>query len=128
MLIQKETWLYLLLDPITKAIMYVGASNNHEQRLRCHEKDFNEDSMFKNTWINNLKKLNLKPVLVKIAKFKTQNEATIAEKELIENYAKELGFLNIKHNPLFKFFSSLGTGSKHRYQKIFDSIYKPTTK
>ena len=121
-----DTHLYLLVDPITKAIMYIGASSNPEQRLVYHEKEANEDSIFKNIWIKNLKKLDLSPILIKVAKFKTQNEANIAEKELIEKYAEDLGLLNLKHNPLLKFLSSLGQRRKRKYQEIFDSIYRAT--
>lgn len=58
-----ETFIYILIDPITKEVRYVGKSNNPKQRLRNHCNPARYRPTHKFNWIRNLRSENLKPVL-----------------------------------------------------------------
>ena len=83
--------IYALVDPRTSQIRYVGQTQNHpEIRLdgHLHKKD---DNKAKRAWIDELRRLSLKPVAVVLEYVPTLREALIAETEWIRR-GKESGW------------------------------------
>lgn len=60
-----KNYIYILKDPISNEVRYVGKSNNPESRLKRHLSDYSliESWTSKNKWLLNLKKNNLQPIL-----------------------------------------------------------------
>ena len=58
-----ETYIYILKDPISNLIRYVGKSNNPKDRLKNHVNLSKKDQSHKRNWILKLKKKGLKPVM-----------------------------------------------------------------
>ena len=58
-----ETYIYILKDPISNLIRYVGKSNNPKERLMNHLNLSKRDQSHKRNWILKLKKQGLKPVM-----------------------------------------------------------------
>lgn len=58
-----QTYIYVLIDPLTHEIRYVGKTNRPVIRLQEHIKKAKYDKTHKNHWILSLKKLGVKPVL-----------------------------------------------------------------
>jgi hypothetical protein len=60
-----KQYIYILKDPLTNIVKYVGKSNNPEERLRKHLSDYSlvESWTSKNKWLLNLVNNNLKPIL-----------------------------------------------------------------
>lgn len=58
-------YIYILKDPISDEVRYVGKSNNPENRLKKHMSDYSliESWTAKNKWLLNLKNNNLFPVM-----------------------------------------------------------------
>jgi hypothetical protein len=57
----KTTYIYILRDPETNAIRYVGKADNLEKRLQRHlQKDVDSH---RSRWVNSLKRRGLKPVI-----------------------------------------------------------------
>lgn len=58
-------YIYILKDPISNEIRYVGKSNNPYNRLKKHMSDYSliESWTSKNKWLLNLKKNNLMPLM-----------------------------------------------------------------
>jgi len=61
-----KTWhIYALVDPRTKAVRYVGKSVRLSDRLRHHRNGRNnDDNPHKFRWLDQLKRLGLKPLVV----------------------------------------------------------------
>lgn len=57
------TFIYALLDPISKNIRYIGKSNNPIKRFKEHINKSKLTVTHKNNWILKLSKNNLKPIL-----------------------------------------------------------------
>lgn len=58
----QTTFIYVLIDPETNEIRYVGKSNNPKQRLWRHLKKTREnEDCYRTRWINDLKSRDLKP-------------------------------------------------------------------
>jgi hypothetical protein len=62
----KTTNIYLLIDPITENVRYVGKSNNVLQRYSAHLNNARKHQTHKLNWINSLKNKGLKPIIVVI--------------------------------------------------------------
>jgi hypothetical protein len=88
----KIIYIYGLVDPINNEIKYIGKSNNVETRLKSHlyHSYKNENKTYKERWICNLKKLNLKPNLI-ILKETNDKEYEYWEMYYIKFY-KDLGY------------------------------------
>lgn len=58
-----KTYIYILLDPRTNIVKYVGKTTNPKDRLRCHIKDakLKRRNNLSCNWIKSLLKLNLEP-------------------------------------------------------------------
>lgn len=59
----KETYIYVLKDPITNKIRYVGKSNKPEYRFKNHINNCRDKNTRKRNWINELRKEKIKPIL-----------------------------------------------------------------
>lgn len=77
--------MYILIDPISKEIRYVGQTSlSLKRRLYFHFYD-NRKS-YKKEWLNSLSKKGLKPIVELVDAFKTQEEVNLAEIKLIKHY------------------------------------------
>ena len=76
------TYIYILKDPITYEIRYVGKSNNPKRRLTYHLSKTKDIGTHKRNWINSL---NSKPIL-EIIKEVPKNEWQKYEKFYIDYY------------------------------------------
>lgn len=89
----KITYIYILIDPITNEVKYVGKTDYPNNRLKGHIKDVNRKkckNQHKKAWIKNLLNLNSPPIfyVVDIVKFE---EWTFWEQHYISLY-KSWGF------------------------------------
>ena len=57
------TNIYVLIDPRTSEVRYVGKANNVTQRYLSHLNRARDHQTHKRNWINELRKLKLKPIL-----------------------------------------------------------------
>jgi hypothetical protein len=56
-----KTYIYILIDPITNCIRYVGKANNPKQRYRAHKNKCRDKNTYKRNWINSLQRKQLQP-------------------------------------------------------------------
>lgn len=56
-----KTYIYILVDPISNQIRYVGKSNNPEQRYKNHKNRCRDKNTHKRNWINKLRLLGKYP-------------------------------------------------------------------
>ena len=59
----ETTNIYVLIDPITGHVRYVGKANNVSERYRAHLNRARDHQTHKRNWINSLKKEGLKPII-----------------------------------------------------------------
>lgn len=59
----ETTNIYILIDPRTNMVRYVGKANNVSQRYKAHLNRARDNQTHKRNWINSLKKLRLKPII-----------------------------------------------------------------
>lgn len=59
----ETTNIYVLIDPETQQVRYVGKANNVSQRYKAHLNRARKHQIHKLNWINSLKKKKLKPIL-----------------------------------------------------------------
>ena len=84
-----KTYIYTLIDPITKEIRYVGKSDNPKERLIEHIRKNKYIKTYKNIWIQSLTKKDLKPIL-EVVDTVDKTEWSEKEKYWIKHF-KELG-------------------------------------
>jgi hypothetical protein len=58
-----KTHIYILIDPITNGVRYVGKANNPKERFKNHKNKCRDKNTHKRNWINKLRKLKLNPEL-----------------------------------------------------------------
>jgi len=59
----KTTNIYILIDPVTKEVRYVGKANNVKQRYGAHLNRARKHQIHKRNWIESLKRIGLKPII-----------------------------------------------------------------
>lgn len=59
----EKTNIYILIDPITNMVRYVGKANNVNQRYRAHLNRARKHQIHKKNWVEKLKKEGLKPII-----------------------------------------------------------------
>jgi hypothetical protein len=59
----ETTNIYVLIDPITNIVRYVGKANNVTQRYRAHLNRARKHQIHKKNWIEQLKREGLKPII-----------------------------------------------------------------
>lgn len=57
------TFIYILIDPITNQVRYVGKANNISQRYKAHLNRARKHQIHKANWIKSLKEKGLKPII-----------------------------------------------------------------
>lgn len=57
------TNIYILIDPETEQVRYVGKANNISQRYKAHLNRARKHQIHKLNWINSLKRKGLKPII-----------------------------------------------------------------
>jgi hypothetical protein len=57
------TNIYILIDPITNMVRYVGKANDVSQRYKAHLNRARKHQVHKKNWIEKLKKQGLKPII-----------------------------------------------------------------
>jgi len=91
-------FVYELIDPRTDAVVYVGITNNPNQRFQAHLND-TETNIKKKKWIEQLQKEHFEPHMRILEIVETREEALEREKHWIRHYTK-LGeqLTNISHH------------------------------
>lgn len=84
-----KTYIYILQDPITLNVRYVGKSNNPKRRFDSHLWTKPKNTTHCYYWIKNLLNNNLKPIMTIIDE--TENDWEFLEKYWIEQF-KQWGF------------------------------------
>lgn len=59
----ETTNIYILIDPETQQVRYVGKANNVSERYKAHLNRARNHQIHKLNWINSLKKKGLKPII-----------------------------------------------------------------
>lgn len=59
----ETTNIYILIDPITNMVRYVGKANDVSQRYKAHLNRARKHQVHKKNWIEKLKKQGLKPII-----------------------------------------------------------------
>lgn len=81
------TFIYLLKDPITLDIKYIGKSDDPNNRLTEHIRKSKYKNTYKNNWINGLLKSGNLPIM-EIIDVVEKNEWSDSEKKWISHYKK----------------------------------------
>jgi len=87
---EKLTNIYVLIDPITNLVRYVGKTDDIKIRLKEHIRKAKYSKTHKNNWINSLLNKGLNPIIETIDKI-PNNEASFWEIYWIEQF-KAWGF------------------------------------
>jgi len=85
---------YLLKEPRTNEVRYVGCTRNMKERYKNHLNKCRDIGTEKRKWINELRELKLKPILeiIEIVEFNDEHtDYLIKEKEYILKY-RQLGY------------------------------------
>ena len=59
----ETTNIYILVDPLTGFVRYVGKANNIAQRYKAHNNKARKHTTHKLNWINSLKSKGTKPII-----------------------------------------------------------------
>lgn len=98
---KRPFYLYVLRDPLTREIRYVGITNNPRKRERDHRTSFAQDVELSNPgmfqWKTILKRENAYPLFELIKKFPDYYSAHSMEVKIIVSLGDKV--LNINHNP-----------------------------
>jgi len=108
--------LYLILDPTTKQIRYVGATGNFRKRIESHCSA--GSPMPVGRWIAQLRREGKRPIFVKVIGFgafstvEEEDHLVAMERRAIAAAAEKVGLalLNRRHNPLWG-----KSGTTHKY-------------
>jgi hypothetical protein len=57
----KHTYIYILIDPLTNQIRYVGKANNPQERYKNHKNRCRDKNTHKRNWMNKLRLKSLYP-------------------------------------------------------------------
>lgn len=79
-------FIYLLKDPISKEVKYVGETSNPEQRYNQHCWGLKGDCDGKREWLIGLKAIGLKPLFEIMDTAETRRSALVKENELIIHF------------------------------------------
>lgn len=58
-----DTNIYILVDPSTEEVRYVGKCNNPDERYKAHKNGARDVGTHKRNWVESLKRRNLKPAM-----------------------------------------------------------------
>jgi predicted GIY-YIG superfamily endonuclease len=79
----RKHYLYMLKDPITLEIKWIGITNNKRNRFRNHMNGNSPGNEQYKLWIETLKISDLKPIVITIKEFNNKENAEIFESKLI---------------------------------------------
>jgi hypothetical protein len=102
-------YIYLLKDPRTNEVVYVGETSNIKSRYEHHKCGLVQDSQEKKDWLSSLKENNLVPIMEIITSVNNKNEALIEENKQIVKFLKSgVKLFNIRNTKTIKQFDSEG--------------------
>ena len=102
-------YIYLLKDPTTNEIVYVGETSKIKQRYEQHKWGLKGDSEEKKNWLSSLKAKGLVPIMEIVATVNNKEEAIIEENKLIVKYLKNgIKLFNIRNTETIKQFDFNG--------------------
>lgn len=102
-------YIYLLKDPISKEVVYVGETSNPEQRYGQHRWGAVGDCEEKRNWIIGLKAIGVKPIFEIVDSVEDKRSALIKENALIVDYLNRgVHLFNIKNKTTLKQFNQFG--------------------
>ena len=100
-------YIYLLKDPRTNEVVYVGETANIKERYDKHRWGVKADSDEKREWASSLKENGLVPIMEIIATAENKHEALIEESKQIIKFLKNgVKLFNIKSTKTIKQFDS----------------------
>jgi predicted GIY-YIG superfamily endonuclease len=82
-------YIYLLKDPISKEVVWIGETSKPKQRYNQHCWGTAEDSEEKKAWLQSLKNLRMKPLFEIVDTAYNKREALIKENNLIVHHIKK---------------------------------------
>lgn len=98
-------YIYLLKDPTTNEIVYVGETSKIKQRYEQHKWGLKGDSEEKKKWLSSLKEKGLVPVMEIITSVNTKHEALIEEnKQIVKLLKNGIKLFNIRNTETIKQF------------------------
>lgn len=107
--ITKMRYIYLLKDPISKEIVYVGETSNPKVRYAAHCKGQRYDSEDKFEWVTALRVMGLKPLFEIIDTAENRRTALIKENANIISYMKSgVKLFNIRNSVTLKQYNQFG--------------------
>jgi hypothetical protein len=107
--INKMRYIYLLKDPISKEVVYVGETSNPKVRYTAHCKGQRYDSEDKLEWVSTLRAIGLKPLFEIIDTAEDRRDALIKENAAIVSYMKcGVKLFNIRNNVTLKQYNKFG--------------------
>lgn len=102
-------YIYLLKDPITREVKYIGETSKPEQRYNQHCWGLTGDCDEKKHWLIELKAIGVKPIFEIVDSAKDKREALLKENALIVLYIKSgAALFNIKNKDTLKQFNQFG--------------------
>jgi predicted GIY-YIG superfamily endonuclease len=81
-----ERYIYILKDPTTKEVVYVGETSQLSVRYKSHKWGVQGDSDEKKAWVKRLKKEGLQPIVEILDTAKDKRDAMVKENALIVKY------------------------------------------
>lgn len=84
-----KRFIYLLKDPKSSLVVYVGETSNLSQRFLQHLYGIDTDSKEKKDWINGLKNENLLPIMEVVFYTDSKRKAIIKESEIIDSFLNQ---------------------------------------
>lgn len=95
--------IYVLKDPLTNKVVYVGETAKVEQRYKQHRLGVAEDCEEKKEWTARLRRLELRPIMEIIDTAENKRDAVILENKYILKYIGEgCKLFNKKNNTILK--------------------------
>lgn len=96
---ERRTYIYILRDPDTSTIRYVGRTCMPDERLYAHRYSYAPDNNPRKLWVKKLCEQNKYPIM-EIVETTTWAESKIAEERMIRHYLDQgCDLTNIDHNP-----------------------------
>jgi hypothetical protein len=117
-----ETAIYVLKDPRTGAIRYVGKTNNPARRLRSHICGNPRDNTPKAHWLRELQGCGLEPVMTVVEIATDWHEAE--RRWIREQRASGASLLNLSEggNVIFEKGTKVGKGPVTPYRKLMQRV------
>ena len=84
----KMRYIYLLKDPVSKEVVWIGETSKPKQRYDQHVWGCKKDSNAKKEWLNNLKAMGLKPWFEIVDTAENKRQAMVKENDIIVTHLK----------------------------------------